>query len=84
MGRGSPAEGKEFVTLLLNPDHKDRISAKDALEHQWLQMTGPGEGIKIERKVMKRLKKHIHSNKIVKEAMKVIIKTLKQERDQAT
>ena len=28
---------------------------------------------------MKRLKRHIHSNKIVKEAMNVLIKTLKQD-----
>ena len=73
------SEGKEFVTLLLNPDHKHRISAKDALEHPWMQLTGQGEGTKVDRKVMKQLKKHINSNKIVKETMKVLIKALKQD-----
>lgn len=72
-------EGKEFVSLLLNPDSKVRISAQDALEHVWLSKRSEKETPKIERKVMKRLKQHIHSNKIVKETMNVLIRTLKQD-----
>ena len=28
---------KDFIRKLLNPDPEDRLAAKDALNHQWLQ-----------------------------------------------
>ena len=72
-------EGKEFVKLLLNPDSATRVTAQQALEHEWLNKRGEKETPKIQRKVMKRLKQHIHCNKIVKATMNVLIKTLKQD-----
>lgn len=72
-------EGKDFVKLLLDPDHKNRISAQKAIEHPWLNSDEQVSSVKVERKVMKRLRDHIHSNKIVKETMNILIKTLKQD-----
>lgn len=72
-------EAKEFVELLLNPDSKNRISAQATLEHPWLNKRGDHETQKVERKVMKRLKQYTHANKIVKETMSVLIKTMKQD-----
>jgi calcium-dependent protein kinase len=72
-------EAKDLIKQLLNPDNKMRITAQVALEHKWLEKRGEKETAKIERKVMKRLKQHIHANKIVKETMNILIKTLKQD-----
>jgi calcium-dependent protein kinase len=72
-------EAKEFVELLLNPDSKNRISAQATLEHPWLTKRDHHETQKVERKVMKRLKQYTHANKIVKETMSVLIKTMKQD-----
>lgn len=72
-------EAKDFVKALLNPDSKNRITAQAALEHPWLNKRLEDTTPKIERKVMKRLKQHMHANKIVKETLNILIKTLKQD-----
>jgi calcium-dependent protein kinase len=72
-------EGKDFVKLLLNPDHKNRITAQQAMEHVWFNKRQEKETPKIERKVMRRLKQHMHANKIVKETMNMLIKHMRQD-----
>jgi calcium-dependent protein kinase len=72
-------EAKDLTLLLLNPDCKTRITAQQALDHPWLGKRSEKNSRKIERKVLKRLKKHLHSNKIVKETMNILIRSLKQQ-----
>lgn len=71
-------ECKDFIRTLLDVNPESRITAKQALENPWLELRRGKKLPKINRSVMKRLKHHINSNKIVKETMNILIHTLNQ------
>lgn len=69
-------ECKDFIRTLLDINPETRITAKQALENPWLELRRDEKLPQIKRSVMKRLKHHINSNKIVKETMNILIHTL--------
>ena len=71
-------EAKEFICLLLNPDAQLRITAQQSLDHPWLSKRLEEDSMKVERKVLKRLRHHLHFNKIIKATMNFLIRSLKQ------
>lgn len=48
-------EGKDFIKSLLEKDAKKRISAADALNHEWFKSSFNGYSIKIADKVLENL-----------------------------
>ena len=69
---------KEVVNLirsLLDPDHARRLSAKEALDHQWFKIASnlDEETGKIDRDVLMRLKDYKGKTRLQKATMQMIV-----------
>jgi len=76
---GISKEAKDLVNKLLDPDVKKRLTAAQALEHEWFQLELLSKGAEIpqvDEKVIKMLRNFRTTAKFRKEALKVMVNFL--------
>ncbi|XP_071904224.1 calcium-dependent protein kinase-like [Coffea arabica] len=70
---------KDLVRKMLTMDPRKRITAAEALEHQWLKEGGEASDMPIDSVVQIRMKQFRAMNKLKKLALKVIAENLSKE-----
>nr|BCU41349.1 calcium-dependent protein kinase [Gentiana scabra] len=70
---------KDLVKKMLNPDPKLRLSAKEVLDHPWLQNAKKAPNVNLGEAVKARLKQFSMMNKLKKRALRVIAEHLSVE-----
>ncbi|XP_061350151.1 calcium-dependent protein kinase 29-like isoform X2 [Gastrolobium bilobum] len=70
---------KDLIRKMLTLDPKNRITASDALEHQWMKEGGEASDRPLDNAVLIRLKQFRAMNKMKKLALKVIAENLSEE-----
>lgn len=67
---------KDCVARMLQRDVRQRATAKQILQHEWLRQGGVASAAPIEPEVLARIRKYAAGNRLRKEAMKLIAANL--------
>ena len=73
--------GKDLILKLLEPDENKRLTAAEALEHEWFRLVksySPEIDV-LDTTIMKSMKKYQGTSKFQKACMNIFVKTLKEE-----
>ncbi|KAM7273443.1 hypothetical protein ACFE04_028107 [Oxalis oulophora] len=70
---------KDLVKKMLDPDPKQRLTAKEVLEHPWLQNAKKAPNVPLGESVKARFKQFAVMNKLKKRALRVIAEHLSVE-----
>lgn len=73
--------GKDLLFKLLEPDEKKRVTASEALKHEWFRMVKlySPEIDELDRTIMKSMKNYQGTSKFQKACMNIFVKSLKEE-----
>ncbi|CAO2837691.1 unnamed protein product [Amaranthus hypochondriacus] len=74
------SSAKDLVTKMLRQDPKERLSARDALNHPWMREDGEAPDKPIDIAVLTRMKQFRAMNKLKKVALRVIAENLSEEK----
>ncbi|TYG76290.1 hypothetical protein ES288_D03G103500v1 [Gossypium darwinii] len=73
------SSAKDLVRKMLRDDPKERLSASEVLNHQWMREDGDASDKPLDIAVLTRMKQFSAMNKLKKVALKVIAENLSEE-----
>ncbi|KAI7724495.1 hypothetical protein M8C21_024514 [Ambrosia artemisiifolia] len=70
------SEAKDFVKRLLNKDPRKRLTAAQALSHQWIRNNGSEVKVPLDISMLRLMKAYMRSSALRKAALRALSKTL--------
>eukprot|EP00475_Leptophrys_vorax_P030937 TRINITY_DN4668_c0_g1_i1.p1 TRINITY_DN4668_c0_g1~~TRINITY_DN4668_c0_g1_i1.p1 ORF type:complete len:533 (-),score=71.51 TRINITY_DN4668_c0_g1_i1:249-1847(-) len=73
------ASAKELIKKMLKQDPKERLTARQVLDHPWVKIDGEASDVPLDSAVLTKLKQFSAMNKMKKLALKVIASHMSEE-----
>lgn len=73
------ASAKELIKKMLKQDPRERLTAREVLQHPWVKVDGEASDVPLDSAVMTKLKQFSAMNKMKRLALKVIAQNMSEE-----